>query len=197
MDQVRQAGTGSLRSIAGVDIGTAVRAGVTAGLLVKGGGHAMAAGLTVEKTKLEAARAFLMEQVRSPSSAARATAALDIDGALTPGAANDQLIDLIEKAGPYGQGNPQPRFVFPAHRVKFAKIVGENHVRVALEAGDATKIDAVAFRAAGQPLGDLLLGAGGMPLHVAGTLKRDSWGGREKIELMIDDAADPRKQNAG
>ncbi|MGE0628164.1 MAG: single-stranded-DNA-specific exonuclease RecJ [Hyphomicrobiaceae bacterium] len=187
-------GTGSLRSVAGVDIGAAVRAAVAAGLLVKGGGHAMAAGLTVEQAKLETARAFLVEQLRHDASLARQAAGLEIDGALTPGAVNDEFIDLIEKAGPYGQGNPQPRFVFPAHRVKFAKIMGEAHVRVTLEAGDGSRLDAIAFRAVGQPLGDLLLGSGGMPVHVAGTLRRDSWGGRDRIELLIDDAADPRRQ---
>ncbi len=187
-------GTGSLRSISGVDIGKAIRGAVTAGLLVKGGGHAMAAGLTVTRERLEATRAFLLESVRAESKQARAATGLDIDGALTPAAVNDKLIDLIERAGPYGQGNPQPRFVFPAHRVKFAKVMGEAHVRVTLEAGDASKIDGIAFRAIGQPLGDLLLGTGGMPIHVAGTLRRDSWGGRERIELMIDDAADPRRQ---
>jgi single-stranded-DNA-specific exonuclease len=188
-------GTGSLRSIAGVDIGKAVRAAAAAGLLVKGGGHAMAAGLTVARDRLEAARAFLVESVRAEAGAARSTAMLDIDGALTPAGVNDKLIDLIERAGPYGQGNPQPRFVFPAHRVKFAKVMGEAHVRVTLEAGDASRIDGIAFRAVGQPLGETLLGTAGMPLHVAGTLRRDSWGGRERIELMIDDAADPRRQS--
>ncbi len=187
-------GTGSLRSVAGVDIGSAVRAAVAAGLVLKGGGHAMAAGLSVERSKTDAARAFLIEHMRSDAATARSAASLEIDGALTPAAVNDQLIDLLEKAGPYGQGNPQPRFVFPAHRIKFAKVMGEAHVRVTLEAGDASKLDAIAFRAVGQPLGDLLLGAGGMPLHVAGQLRRDSWGGREKIELLIDDAADPRQQ---
>ncbi len=187
-------GTGSLRSLAGVDIGGAVRAATAAGLLVKGGGHAMAAGLTVDRAKFEAARGFLTENVRSASGVARSVANLEVDGALTPAGVNDKLIDLIERAGPYGQGNPQPRFVFPAHHVKFAKVMGEAHVRVTLVAGDNSKIDGIAFRAVGQPLGELLLGTGGMPVHVAGTLRRDSWGGRERIELMIDDAADPRQQ---
>lgn len=185
-------GTGSLRSIAGVDIGRAVRAAVEKGLLVKGGGHAMAAGLTVERARLEEIRRFFHAQLDAATGAARQAAALDIDAALTPAAVNDDTIDLIDRAGPYGQGNPQPRFVFPAHRVKFAKIVGENHVRCVLEASDGARLDAVAFRAAGQPLGEALLAAGGMPMHVAGNLKRDTWGGRQKIELLIEDAADPR-----
>ena len=188
-------GTGSLRSVGGVDIGTAVRGAVASGLLKKGGGHAMAAGLTVARDNVEALRVHLCDALKSSSSRARATASLDIDGALTPSAVNAEFMNLIERAGPYGQGNAQPRFVFPSHRVKFAKVVGEAHVRCSLEAGDGTRIDGIAFRAAGQPLGDLLLAAnGGMTIHVAGTLKRDTWGGREKIDMMIDDAADPRQQ---
>ncbi len=187
-------GTASLRSVSGVDIGSAVRAAVTAGHLVKGGGHAMAAGLTIEESQLQTLRAFLNDALASAALEARASASLDIDGALTASGVTDDLLQLIERAGPYGQGNPQPRFALPAHRVKFAKIVGDRHVRCSLEAGDGKRLDAVAFRAADQPIGDVLLGAGGMPLHIAGTLKRDTWGGREKIELTIDDAADPRRQ---
>jgi len=186
-------GTGSLRSIAGVDIGSAVRAATAAGLLLKGGGHAMAAGLTIARDKFEAARTYLAEQVASPATTARAARALEIDGALTPAAANETLIDLIERAGPYGQGNPQPRFVFPAHRVRFAKVMGEAHLRVTLEADDGSRLEGVAFRAVGQPLGELLTNTGGMPIHVAGNLRRDTWGGSQRIELQIEDAADPRR----
>ena len=187
-------GTGSLRSVAGVDIGGAVRAATAAGLLVKGGGHAMAAGLTVARDKLTDLRAFMDERLRDSASSARDAAALEIDGALTPRAVNHDLMQLIERAGPYGQGNPQPRFAFPAHVIKFAKVVGEAHVRCALQAGDGSRLDAIAFRAADQPLGELLLNSGGLPVHVAGTLRRDTWGGRDKLELFIDDAADPRAQ---
>jgi single-stranded-DNA-specific exonuclease len=187
-------GTGSLRSIDGVDIGAAVRAAVAAGHLAKGGGHAMAAGLTVARGQLDALTAFLATRLSVASSTARAALALDIDGALTPTAVTDDLHDLIERAGPYGQGNPQPRFAFPAHRVKFAKVVGEAHVRCVLEAGDGSRLDAVAFRAAGQPVGDALLSAARLPLHVAGHLRRDTWNGREKRELVIEDVADPRRQ---
>lgn len=187
-------GTGSLRSMAGVDIGSAVRAAVAAGHLLKGGGHAMAAGLTVERGKLAATTRFLMDEIGESAKGARARAGLDIDGALTAEGANRELIDLLERAGPYGQGNPTPRFAFPAHRVKFAKVVGEKHVRCVLEAGNGARLEAVAYRAAGEALGDLLLAGGGLPLHLAGNLKRDTWGGREKIELTIEDAADPRQQ---
>ena len=187
-------GTGSLRSIAGVDIGGAVRAAVAEGLLVKGGGHAMAAGLTVVRERLDELATFMSGRLRHTAREVRAAQGLDIDGALMPGAANDKLIELIERAGPYGQGNPQPRFAFPAHRVKFAKVVGEAHIRCVLESADGARLDAIAFRAHGQPLGDLLVGSGGMPLHVAGNLRRDTWGGKNRIEVQIEDAADPRHQ---
>jgi single-stranded-DNA-specific exonuclease len=188
-----EAGTGSLRSVAGVDIGAAVRAAVAAGTLEKGGGHAMAAGLSLTRANLEPLRQSLCTAVRDHATTARATMALDIDGALTPASVDDALMTLIERAGPYGQGNPQPRFAFPAHRVRFAKVMGEAHVRCVLEAGDGARLDAIAFRAAGQPLGELLLGSAGLPIHVAGHLRRDTWGGRNRIELFIEDAADPRR----
>ena len=187
-------GTGSLRSMMGIDIGAAVRGAVQAGHLLKGGGHAMAAGLTVEAGKLDALRGYFSGALSRAAEQLDAPSTLLIEGALTPQGVSDRLLDLIEKVGPYGQGNPQPRFAFPAHRVKFAKVVGEAHVRCVLEAGDGSRLEGVAFRAVGQPLGDLLLAQSGMPLHLAGTLKRDSWGGRQKIELLIDDAADPRAQ---
>ena len=188
-------GTGSLRSVAGIDIGGAVRRAVAAGLLLKGGGHAMAAGLTVEKAKLDALSAFFATELAGSAARLAARASLAVDGALVPSAVNDALVDLLERAGPYGQGNAQPRFVFPAHRVKFAKPVGTSHIRCVLEAGDGSRLDAVAFRAAGQPLGELLMAsAGGLPVHVAGQIRRDTWGGRNRIELQIEDAADPRAQ---
>jgi single-stranded-DNA-specific exonuclease len=187
-------GSGSLRSIVGVDIGAAVRAAVVAGHLAKGGGHAMAAGLTLARGQLDALQSFLAERLVRATGAARETIALDLDGALTPATVTDEFFDLLERAGPYGQGNPQPRFAFPAHRVKFAKVVGEVHVRCVLEAGDGSRLDAIAFRAADQVVGAALLSAGGLPLHVAGNLRRDTWNGREKRELVIEDVADPRQQ---
>ena len=191
-------GTGSLRSVAGIDIGGAVRRAVAAGLLLKGGGHAMAAGLTVQRTQLDALSAFFATELAGSAARLAARASLAVDGALVPSAVNDALVDLLERAGPYGQGNPQPRFVFPAHRVKFAKPVGTSHIRCVLEAGDGSRLDAVAFRAAGQPLGELLMAStGGLPVHVAGQLRRDTWGGRNRIELQIEDAADPRAQQDG
>jgi single-stranded-DNA-specific exonuclease len=189
----RGEGTGSLRSIDGVDIGRAVRAGAAAGILKKGGGHAMAAGLTLARNRYEELEAFLRAELASATEVRR-RAMLDLDGALTAGAVCDELIAAVDAVGPYGAGNPQPRFAFPAHRIRFAKVVGEAHVRCVLEAADGSRLDAVAFRAAGQPLGAALLGAEGMPLHLAGHLRRDTWNGRNRRELLIEDAADPRRQ---
>jgi single-stranded-DNA-specific exonuclease len=154
----------------------------------------MAAGLTVGRAQLADLAAFLRERLAVTTGVARSAATLDLDGALTPASVTDELMALIDRAGPYGQGNPQPRFAFPAHRVKFAKLVGEAHVRCVLEGGDGSRLDAVAFRAADQAVGTALLGASGMPLHVAGHLRRDTWGGRNRRELVIEDVADPRQR---
>jgi len=186
-------GTGSLRSIPGVDLGSAIRAAVTQGLLRKGGGHAMAAGLTVTRQAYAALEQYLL--VNLDSTMACASPDLEVDAALVASGATRELMDLIERVSPFGQGNSEARFAFPAHRVKFGNVVGDAHVRVVLEGGDGARLDGIAFRAAGQPLGATLMSAGGMPLHVAGHLRRDTWGGRERIELQIEDAADPRRQS--
>ncbi|MCP4933116.1 MAG: single-stranded-DNA-specific exonuclease RecJ [bacterium] len=186
-------GTGSARSVQGVDIGSAIRAAVKEGLLVKGGGHAMAGGLTVLESKYDELGVFLRDTLKEAQKKALGGSDLLIDGALTPLAANEELLAQLEKTGPYGSGNPPPRFVFPAHHVNFAKIVGNGHVRCSLQAGDGSRIDAVAFRSADTSIGELLLNNNGMPLHVAGSLKLNSWGGRTKVEMIIDDVADPRK----
>jgi len=193
-DETGGEGTGSLRSLPGADIGGAVRAAVAAGHLIKGGGHSMAAGLTVARANLEVLEEFMHTRLRESVGEARARDALEIDGALTPAGVTDDLIDLLARVGPYGQGNPAPRFAFPAVNVKFAKIVGEAHVRCVLQSADGTKLEGIAFRAAGEPLGDMLLGTGGLPLHVAGSVKRSSFNGRERLEVHIEDAADPRRQ---
>ena len=157
----------------------------------------MAAGLTVARESLDGLKGFLNERLAGAARAARLARALDIDGALTPASVTDELIQLIERAGPFGQGNPEPRFAFPAQRVKFAKVVGETHVRCVLEGGDGARLDAVAFRAADQPVGKALLASAGMPLHVAGHLRRDTWNGRDRRELLIEDVADPRRGQTG
>jgi single-stranded-DNA-specific exonuclease len=145
---------------------------------------------------LDAVRRRLDTLLREKASAARAATVLEIDGALTPAGVSEDFIDLVEKAGPYGQGNPSPRFAFPAHRVRYTKVMGEAHVRCTLEAGDGSKLDAIAFRAVGQPIGDVLQNSNGMPIHVAGHLRRDTWGGRNRIEFQIEDVAEAGKRGA-
>lgn len=187
-------GTGSARSIPGVDIGEAVKGALDSGLLIKGGGHPMAAGFTVKQEAFDALIEHLAGSVSDSVSRASRKADLAIDGALMAASATPELLELLSRAGPYGNGNPEPRFALAAHYCVGPKLVGSSHVRCTLRAGDGGKIGAIAFRSADTELGQLLTSAAGKPLHVAGHLRRDHWGGREKIELVIDDAADPRGQ---
>jgi single-stranded-DNA-specific exonuclease len=182
-------GTGSARSVPGADLGAAVRAAVDAGVLIKGGGHAMAAGLTIERTRLGDLRAFLEARLAVAVTQARRDNALLIDAALTAGGARPELVNEIERAGPFGSGSPEPVFAFPDHIVADAAIVGGAHVRLSLESRDRSRLSAIAFRCADQPLGKALLGARGEALHVAGNLSLDRWGGAEKTSLRIIDVA--------
>ena len=183
--------TGSGRSIAGVDIGKAVRAAVEAGLLIKGGGHAMAAGVTLEKQRLGEWRAFLEERLAEPVSRARAGASLAVDAAMTAGAATPALAQKLEAAGPYGSGNPEPMFVLPRHRLADVMPVGADHLKVRAVAGDGSAIDAMAFRSVGKKLGEALTRLRGSPIHLAGTLSVNRYGGREKAQLRVVDVAEP------
>ncbi|MGH6801846.1 MAG: single-stranded-DNA-specific exonuclease RecJ [Methyloceanibacter sp.] len=183
--------TGSARSIAAVDLGAVVRAAVHEGLLVKGGGHAMAAGFKLERRKEDALLQFLLARLARPVAEASLVRHLAIDGALSAGGASKELMDLLDRAGPYGPGHPEPRFVFPAHRLSRVRAIKEAHIRCTLKAQDGARIEACAFRVAETPLGKLLLKGEGLPLHVAGHLRRTSWQGRESVELMIEDTADP------
>ncbi|MEO0496587.1 MAG: single-stranded-DNA-specific exonuclease RecJ [Pseudomonadota bacterium] len=183
-------GSGSCRSLAGVDIGAAVRKAVAQGLLAKGGGHAMAAGLTVQKERLGDLRAFLEAELSGPVTGAIATNELKIDGALTASSIKTALIDEIESVGPFGAGSPQPIFGLPSHRPIYAKVVGQNHVSVTLSSGDGGSVRAIAFRALSTPLGDALL-AGDGPLHIAGSASINHYQGRQTPQLRITDAARP------
>jgi single-stranded-DNA-specific exonuclease len=182
-------GTGSGRSINGFDMGRMVRAAVDEGLLVKGGGHAMAAGLTVERGKLGLLRAFFIEKAQKTVSALVANETLKIDGAIAASGATIELIDRLETAGPYGSGHSQPVFAIPAHRVRDSRLVGERHVKVTLEAMDGARLDGIAFRAAETPLGNLLLNSRGANLHVAGSLGAEHYQGSRRIQLRISDGA--------
>jgi len=183
-------GTGSARSIPGVDVGSAVRAAVDEGLAVKGGGHAMAAGLTVARDRMDDLSAFLDRKLATAVAAA-ASSRLEIDGLLTAGGATVDLLKALEEAGPFGSGNPQPLFAFPAHRLSFAEATEQGHVRCAFASADGGRLKGIAFRAAGTPLGDALLSGRQTTLHAAGTLRIDRWGGRETVQLHLRDLAIP------
>mgnify|MGYP000112019667 CR=1 FL=1 len=186
-------GTGSGRSIAGVDLGKAVRRAVENGLLEKGGGHAMAAGLTVRREKVADLETFFNESLKADVDVASAKRELKVDAALTATGANLDLLELLEKAGPYGAGHSEPVFAFPAHRISFADVVGKGHVRATISAGDGTGLKAICFKADDKPHGKMLLEGRGRSLHVAGTLSIDTWQGTPKVQLRILDVADPQK----
>ncbi|PZO02022.1 MAG: single-stranded-DNA-specific exonuclease RecJ [Hyphomicrobiales bacterium] len=182
--------TGSGRSVAGVDLGRAVRAAVEAGLAVKGGGHAMAAGVTLAAGQSEAFHAFLTQRLASDVDAAGASEALLIDAALSAGGATPRLLAEIDRAGPFGAGSPEPVFVFPAHRLTEVIEIGSGgHVRVKLRSGDGATIGGIAFRVAQEPLGRALLAARGESVHLAATLTLNRWGGNESAELRVLDLA--------
>ncbi|MFZ5610063.1 MAG: single-stranded-DNA-specific exonuclease RecJ [Pseudomonadota bacterium] len=182
-------GKGSGRSMTGVDLGAAVIAARGEGLLVNGGGHAMAAGLTVAEDKIPALREFLIAHLALPVSVARQSAGLQLDGALSLSGATVSLIETLEAVGPFGVGNPAPRFAIPDCTLVAADLVGRDHVRMILAQADGARIKAMAFREGDTAFGQSLLTARGRRLHVAGKLKRDDWGAVPKAELHLDDAA--------
>ncbi|UVC11279.1 single-stranded-DNA-specific exonuclease RecJ [Rhizobium sp. TH2] len=182
-------GTGSGRSIPGFDMGRMVRAAVDEGILLKGGGHAMAAGLTVERGNLGRVRSFFEEMAGKQVSELVEDQMLDIDGALGASGATFDLIDQLEKAGPYGSGHPQPVFALPFHRILECRYVGTNHIRVSLQAMDGARLEAMAFRAVDTDLGRFLLSSRGDQVHVTGSLSADYWQGSRRIQFRITDAA--------
>ena len=187
-------GTGSGRSMPGVDLGSAVIQAVETGLIPKGGGHAMAAGVSLRPGDLGPFRAFLAEKLAPSVGVARAASALKVDAALTARGANVDLLHNLDKAGPYGAGNPSPVFAFPAHRARFPQVVGKGgHVSFTLASDDGAKLKAIAFRAAGTALGDTLMRDGDQPLHFAGGLSIDHYQGREQVQFRLTDIARPAR----
>ena len=189
-------GKASCRSIAGVDIGAAITAARQAGLLLNGGGHAMAAGFTVAEDQLEALGSFLMERLAPSVAVARQSASLGIDGALTVEGATLELVEELAQVGPFGSGNSEPRMVITASRIVSAKVVGRGHVRCILAGATGKRLTAIAFRAAGEELGHMLLSASEGPLHLAGNLRINRWRERDDVQLIIQDAAQANAANA-
>ena len=186
-------GKGSGRSMQGVNLGEAITKAKDEGLLISGGGHAMAGGLTVEAEKIPEMTQFLNEQLKDQVSVARENLSLKIDALIAPSAADQSIIDRIAEVGPYGAGNPQPLFAFSDLRIAYAERVRGGHVRCAFEDGVGGRISGICFRADETGLDSILLDPNAPRVHVAGRLKADSWKGRSRIDLQLVDLAIAQK----
>lgn len=182
-------GKGSGRSVAGVDLGAAIQRVAAEGLLLKGGGHRMAAGLTVAREAVEPAMARLAELLARQGAGTAGPADLALDGLLMPGAADLALVERIEACGPFGAGAPAPRFVFADMALSFVKRVGTGHLKLRLDDGLGARLDAICFGAFDGPLGAALEAHGGARFHLAGRLEINSWKGRQSVQLRLEDAA--------
>lgn len=186
------AGKGSGRSVAGVDLGAAIQRLAADGLLIKGGGHKMAAGLTVAAAELEPAMARLSELLAKQGAGQGGAADLSLDALLMPGAITVELIEQLERAGPFGASAPAPRFALPDQRIHHARRVGDAHLKITFSDGAGPRLDAIGFGAFTGPLGPSLEAHGGAPFHLAGRLEINSWQGRRTPQLRLEDAAESR-----
>ncbi len=182
-------GRGSARSVPGIDIGAIMRAAKEAGVIESGGGHAMAAGFGLLQRQLEGFEQFLAAQFSQLGDGAIGNFDLDLDALISAAAATPQSVVEMEKLGPFGAGNPEPVIVMPDMRLIFADIVGKDHIRLRLQGGDGARLDGIAFRAAHTQLGEGLMKARGTTIHAAGRLRVDTWNGRERVQLQLEDAA--------
>ena len=166
-----------------------VRDAVTKGLATKGGGHSMAAGLSLERSQLGALRAFFEETAAEKVRSLRSNQTLKIDGAIAASGATIDLLDQLESAGPFGAGNPQPVFVLPNHQLVDARIVGADHVKLRLADATGSKIEGIVFRASETDVGKALLNGRGKRFHIAGTLSVNHWQGSRRVQIRVIDAA--------
>lgn len=183
--------TGSGRSINGINLGELVREAVELGLLEKGGGHAMAAGITVSKSKIQEFRTWLEHKLSARVNDIHAHETLLIDGVISASGATKELYEMIEKAGPFGAGNPLPVFVLPSHRLSDVREVGNGHLLMSISNVEGKKLKAIAFRAVGTELGDFLMAHLGKNIHIAGNLSLNYWNGQALPQLRVIDAAEP------
>ena len=182
-------GKGSGRSVAGVDLGASIQKLAAEGALLKGGGHRMAAGLTVARAQLEPAMERLTELLAKQGAGTAGPGDLRIDGMMMPGACNVDLVEQLDRAGPYGQGASAPRFAITDARVAYARQVGSGHLKLTLDDGLGARLDAIAFNAFDGPLGQALSAGAAGRFHLAGRLEINEWGGRRSVQLRLDDAA--------
>ncbi|SEO81107.1 exonuclease RecJ [Salinihabitans flavidus] len=183
-------GKGSGRSVSGIDLGASIQRLAAEGLLLKGGGHKMAAGLTVARERLEEAMDRLSELLARQGAGEIGPAELKLDGILMSGAATVELVEQIDAAGPFGAGAPAPRFAFADVEIRFAKQVGESHLKLRFGDGAGPTVDAIAFGAFDTALGPRLIAHGGARFHLAGRLEVNIWGGRQQVQLRLEDAAE-------
>lgn len=181
-------GKGSGRSVSGIDLGQPIQRLAAEGLLIKGGGHRMAAGLTVAEDKIDAAMARLTELLAKQGAHHLGAADLRLDGLLMPQAATVDLVETIEKAGPFGAAAPAPRFVFAQMAIHHARRVGETHLKISF-GSEQSRMDAICFGAYDGPLGPALENHGGARFHLAGRLDINNWQGRQSVQLRLEDAA--------
>jgi single-stranded-DNA-specific exonuclease len=182
-------GKGSGRSVSGVDLGACIQKLATQGVLLKGGGHKMAAGLTVEEGKLDEAMSALTTLLEKQGAHLLGPSDLRLDGMLMPGAASVELTEAVESAGPFGAGASAPRYVFSDMRIFSARRVGETHLKISFGDGHGARIDAICFGAYDSALGPALEGHGGAHFHLAGRLDVNTWQGRQSVQLRLEDAA--------
>ena len=184
-------GTGSGRSVNGVDLGAAIIAARQAGIVLGGGGHKMAAGFTVDEDRLDDLKAFLSDRMSGAVAEATRTPSLSFDGGLKVKAASLHLLQALEKVGPFGAGNAEPRFAITGALIVKADPVGadQNHLRCILTGTDGGRLSAIGFNLVETKLGQALLHHDGQPFHIAGKLRLNTWQGRSSPQLIIDDAA--------
>lgn len=182
-------GKGSGRSVSGIDLGASIQKLAAEGLLQKGGGHKMAAGLSLTRDQLEPAMERLSILLAKQGAETLGAADLKLDGVLMPGAATPELVDQLEAAGPFGAGAAAPRFVFPDAEIAFSKQVGSGHLKLSFGDGLGARLDAICFGAFDGPLGNALDSHGGARFHLAGRLDINEWGGRRTVQLRLEDAA--------
>ena len=182
-------GKGSGRSIPGIDLGSLIQKLVLEGLIEKGGGHAMAAGITLSKKQLTPAFDRLAELINSRDITFQTTTDYYLDGLLMPNAATIELIDALDTAGPFGSGSPHPKFVFPNQNILFTKRVGTDHLKLTFGSNNKNKIEAICFRAFNSSLGEVLENHSGKKFHLAGVIGKNTWQGRQTVQLIIEDAA--------
>ena len=182
--------TGSGRSVSGVDLGSVVIAARQRGILTAGGGHAMAAGFTVTAEKLEAFKEFIETRIANFVEENDIQPTLTIDSTLSVEASTIELVKSLERLGPFGSGNAEPRFAFASLRIAKSDVVGKDHVRCHLVDTIGQRLQAISFRSLDTDLGQRLLNHGGLPLNFVGRLRENSWQGRSSVQLLIDDGAE-------